>query len=77
MQASYLTDPLLHPSKIYRICSYLRNILMQKWGGCVGVSISVSIPFKADSGSVGHRSNGSTNLDGSRGSWVSTCWPLT
>jgi len=25
---------------------------------------------RADSGSVGHGSNGSTNLDGSRGTWV-------
>jgi len=38
---------------------------------------------RADSGSVGqgswvkgHGSNGSTNLDGSRGSWVSACHPL-
>jgi len=26
---------------------------------------------------MGHGSNGSTNLDESRGSWVSTCDPLT
>ena len=34
-------------------------------------------PKRADNGSVGHGSNGSTNLGGSRGSRVSTGDPLT
>jgi len=37
----------------------------------------VELRIRADSGSVGHGSNGSTHLDGSRGSWVSICDPLS
>ena len=40
-------------------------------------SSSSTTKIRANNGSVGHRSNGSTNLDGSRGLWVSTRDPLT
>jgi len=48
-----------------------------------GTKGNIRLGRRADSGSVGqgswvkgHGSNGSTNLDGSRGSWVSACHPL-
>jgi len=39
----------------------------------------VAILYRADNGSfvIGYVSNGSTDLDGSHGLWISICDPLT
>jgi len=59
-------------------CPSLRPSVCPSQAAVLSDRLNVS-EVTMDQGSwvMGHGSNGSTNLDGSRGSWVSTCDPLT